>query len=69
MGEVRQGNFSRGQQVIASTVGTALAAIGETILMDRGGQNPLKLDPKTYIKPVADVLHGWGKTDPATEKK
>ena len=66
---VRSGYFGKGKQVQASTVTSAITAIGKKIAMDTN-TNPTKLmGSEQFIMCIRELLDGYRIADPLTEKK
>jgi hypothetical protein len=66
---VRSGYFGQGQQVQASTVSSAMTAIGKKIALDTN-TNPTKITGSDKFLPcLQEVLDGYRLEDPPTEKK
>ena len=66
---VRSGYFGKGKQVQASTVTSAITAVGKKITMDTN-TNPTKLvGSKQFIMCIQELLDGYRIADPPTEKK
>jgi hypothetical protein len=62
------GYYGRGRQVKASTVSTALTAIGQTIALECE-RNPTKIIGSNKLIPrLQQMLDGWRKIDPPTLK-
>ena len=67
-GMVRQGSLGRGKQVRVGSVRTAIAAVAQTIAMDRG-ETPFHNEAGEYHLPIKLMFEGFAKEDPASEKK
>ena len=66
---VRSGYFGKGKQVQASTVTSAITAVGKKIAMDTN-TNPTKIvGSKQFIMCIQELLDGYRISDPPTEKK
>jgi hypothetical protein len=66
---VRSGYFGRGQQVQASTVSSAITAIGQKITLDTN-TNPTKIvGSEKFLPCLQELLDGYPLEDPPTEKK
>jgi hypothetical protein len=66
---VRSGYFGKGKQVQASTVTSAITAVGKKIAMDTN-INPIKLmGSEQFIICIQELLDGYRIADPPTEKK
>jgi hypothetical protein len=66
---VRSGYFGRGQQVQASTVSSAITAVGQKIALDTN-TNPTKITgSKKFLLCLQELLDGYHLEDPPTEKK
>jgi hypothetical protein len=67
---VRSGYFGgRGQQVQASTVSSAITAIGQKIVLDTS-TNPTKIvGSEKFLPCLQELLDGYRLEDPPTEKK
>ena len=66
---VRSGYFGKGKQVQASTVTSAITAVGKKIAMDTN-INPIKLmGSEQFIICIQELLEGYRSADPPTEKK
>ena len=65
----RTGFYSRGRQVKAQTVSSALTAIGQTIALEHE-RNPIKVNGSSNLLPhLQQMLDGWSKADPPTQKQ
>jgi hypothetical protein len=65
----RSGYFGKGKQVQASTVTSAITAVGKKIAMDTN-INPIKLiGSEQFIICIQELLDGYRIADPPTEKK
>ena len=67
-GMVRQGELGRGRKIRVGSVRSAIAAVAQTIALDKGTL-PFHNDAGDYHLPIRLMLAGFGKEDPATEKK
>jgi hypothetical protein len=66
---VRSGYFGRGQQVQASTVSSAITAVGQKIALDTN-TNPTKIvGSKKFLPCLQELLDGYRLEDPPTKKK
>ena len=66
---VRSGYFGKGKQVQASSVTSAITAVGKKIAMDTN-TNPTKLmGSEQFIICIQELLDGYHIVDPPTEKK
>jgi hypothetical protein len=66
---VRSGYFGRGQQVQASTVSSAIVAVGQKIALDTNS-NPTKITGfKKFLPCLQELLDGYRLVDPPSEKK
>ena len=68
-GRVRTGYYGHGREIGASSVSTALTAVGQAISMDRG-YDPVKVDGSDkLLYPLAVTLSGFRKWDKPSKKK
>ncbi len=66
---VREGGYGRGKRVQASTVSSAITAVGQTNAL-ACGTNPTKLVGSDKMIPrMQQILDGWRKVDPPTKKQ
>ncbi len=66
---VRSGYFGRGQQVQASTVSSAIKAVGQKISLDTN-TNPTKIaGSEKFLTCLQELLDGYLLMDPPSEKK
>jgi hypothetical protein len=66
---VRSGYFGKGKQVQASSVTSAITAVGKKIAMDTNTNRTKLMGSKQFIICIQELLDGYRIADPPTEKK